>query len=69
MKIKDVTGDFIINYCKEHGEIKWLKKTSKANKNFIALRTEFVNHFDEFKDIRPRVGKKPLWERIAELEE
>lgn len=69
MKVNEITGEYIINYCKEHKEVKWLKKTSAANKSFIALRTAFVNHFDEFKDLRPKAAKKPLWKQIEELED
>jgi len=67
MKISEVTGQFIIDYCKEHDEIAWLKKTSAKNRNFIALRSAFVNKFDEFKDLRPKVAKKPLWKIIEEM--
>lgn len=69
MTIKEITGEFIIKYCKEHKAVKWLKETSAKNKNFIALRTAFLNKFDEFKDLRPKKGKKPLWQQIAELED
>lgn len=68
MKIKDITGDFIIEYCKEHKDIKWLKEASKNNRNFIALRTLFLNRYDEFAELRPgKNSKVPLWKRIEEL--
>ncbi len=67
MKVSEITGEFIINYCKEHDEVAWLKKTSKANKNYIALRTAFVNKFDEFKELRPKAAKTPLWKQIEQL--
>lgn len=67
MTIKDITGDYIIKYCQEKKEVKWLKETSKTNRNFIALRTAFLNKFDDFAELRPKKGKKPLWQRIEEL--
>ena len=67
MKVSEITGQFIIDYCKEHKEVAWLKETSKKNKNFIALRTAFVKKFDEFKDLRPKAAKEPLWKQIENL--
>lgn len=68
MKIRDITGDFIINYCQEKKDVKWLKEVSKNNRNFISLRTLFLNRYDEFEALRPKSkAKKPLWQRIEEL--
>ncbi len=66
--IKEVTGDYIIDWCKEKKDVKWLKETSKNNRNFIALRTLFLNRYDEFAALRPKSkAKLPLWKRIEQL--
>ena len=67
-KIKDVTGDYIIAWCQEKKDVKRLKEVSKNTRNFIALRTLFLNRYDEFAELRPSSkAKKPLWQRIEEL--
>ena len=79
-KLNDIKLDFIIDYCKEHGEVDWLKNTShkvfvlttddgeeeERKISFIELRNEFVRKF--FPDLLPKKEKKKsMYELIDEL--
>lgn len=65
--VREITGQYIIDWCKEHNDVKWLKTASKNHHNFIALRTVFLERYDEFADLRPKSGKVPLWKIIEDL--
>ena len=66
--VRGIDGDYIIKYCQEKGAVKWLKAVSAESHNFIALRSAFINHFDDFTKFRAvKKAEKPLWQRIAEL--
>lgn len=34
MKLKDITPEFIINWCKENGEVEWLKAEASKTQTF-----------------------------------
>lgn len=76
-KLNDITLDFIIEYCKEHDEVAWLKeiantpnlvdKNGKARKiGFMEIRNAFAKKF--FPDlIQAKTHKKSMFDRIMEL--
>ena len=45
MDYKDINLDYIINYCKEHGEVEWLKKVAakKVDYKVYPKKTIFVD--------------------------
>lgn len=76
-KLNDITLDFIIEYCKEHDEVAWLKeiantpnlvdKNGKPRKiGFVELRNAFAKKFFPGL-IQNKPRKKSMFDRIAEL--
>nr|DAH16121.1 MAG TPA: hypothetical protein [Caudoviricetes sp.] len=45
MNIKDITFDFIGEYCGEHGELDWMEELVDKDTKFIELRNAFLNKF------------------------
>lgn len=76
-KLNDITLDFIIEYCKENGEVAWLKELVNTpglvDKNgnprkigFVEVRNAFAKKFFPGL-IKTKEKKKTMFERIAEL--
>lgn len=78
MELKEVSLDYIIDYCEKHKKVDWLKNIASTevapNKNgkerkisFIEIRNAFVREF--MPEIAPSAKpKKPsMYERIANL--
>lgn len=76
--VKALNIDAIIELVKAHNDVAWLqslaqeKRTDKNGKerriSFVEVRSEVINRYDELKDLRPKVEKKPtFYELIAKL--
>lgn len=78
-QLNDITIDYIIAYCQEKKEVKWLKEVAlapaKPDKNgherktsFFEIRNAFARKF--FPDLAPKAAKekKPtMWDKIEAL--
>jgi hypothetical protein len=59
--------DDIINWCKENGEVAWLKEQAKNKPSFFVLKKAFVGKFmPEIKPVK-KEQEPTMWERIAAL--
>lgn len=58
MNIKDITFDFIGEYCGEHGELDWMEELVDKDTKFIELRNAFLNKF--FPDVMATKKEKKL---------
>ena len=76
-KLNDITLDFIIDYCKEHDEVAWLKEVANTpnlvDKNgkprrlgFMELRNAFAKKFYP-ELIKAKAHKPSMLERINAL--
>lgn len=78
MELKDLTLDKIIEIVQQHKDVEWLKALAeekheckdgkKRRTSFVEIRSAVVNRYDELKELRPKVEKKPtMYDRIAKL--
>ena len=78
MEVKELNIDRIIQIVQEHKDEAWLKelaKTTSVDKNgktrkisFVEIRSAVIKRYDELKELRPKVEKKPtFYEKIAQL--
>lgn len=76
--LKELTLDKIIEIVQAHKDVEWLKslaaekhecKDGKVRKtSFVEIRSAVVKRYDELKELRPKVEKKPtMYDRIANL--
>jgi len=77
-QVKALNIDAIIDLVKAHSDEAWLKslaqeqredKNGKLRKiSFVEIRSAVIARYDELKELRPKVEKKPtFYEKIAKL--
>lgn len=78
MELKEITLDYILDYCKAKQDTDWLKtliqKEGLVNKkgqprkvSFFEVRSAFIMRYEDFKDLRPTKKKADMYDRINSL--